>query len=241
MNTLTEFESLIAAQTALAAYPPEVRQKLAVLLSFLLERNQQINLTAIREPEAIILYHYVDSLELAHAVPDFLTAKAAADIGSGAGFPVLPLALVAPACHWYAIESVGKKAAFIREAANLLELSNVTVVSKRAEDFAHGPQRGILDLVTARAVGCFAGLCEVGLPMLRQGGKLVLYKTASSHSEVARSAKALEILGGELVAEHSYRLTGDRQDRVLYVVERVKEVPAKYPRPAGEPFRKRLA
>jgi len=241
MNTLTEFESLIAAQSALAGYPAEVRQKLALLLHFLMERNQRVNLTAIREPEAIVLYHYVDSLELTQAVPDFHTAKAAADIGSGAGFPVLPLALVSPGCHWYAICLLYTSPSLIREAANLLELSNITVVSKRAEDFAHGPQRGTLDLVTARAVGCFVGLCEVGLPMLTQGGKLVLYKTASSHSEVARSAHALEILGGELVGQQLYRLAGDRQDRVLYILERVKEVPSKYPRPAGEPFRKRLA
>lgn len=215
--------------------------QLAEFMRLLMDHNRRVNLTAIREPEAIARLHFADSLAAAHLLPWLPVCRKGADIGSGAGFPVVPLAIYFPRCEWFAIDSVAKKADFIREAAQVLGLKNLEVVTCRAEHFARTEHRGSFDVVTARAVGPFISLCEVGLPLLREGGRLVLFKTEASQSEVERAYQALGELGGTLEASLHYRLTGDRQDRVLYVVQRSGPVSEKFPRDHAKPFKQPLA
>ncbi|MCX7625202.1 MAG: 16S rRNA (guanine(527)-N(7))-methyltransferase RsmG [Candidatus Sumerlaeaceae bacterium] len=219
----------------------ELLAKLARFMSLLIEYNQRINLTAIREPEAMARLHFADSLAPLKLLPWVSSCQKGADIGSGAGFPVVPLAICVPGCRWFAIESIGKKATFLRLAIEKLDLPNVEVIAQRAEQFARSAHRNTCDMVTARAVGPFISLCELGLPLLRLGGRLVLFKTQASCGEATRAEKILPEIGGTLIDAVPYRLAGDRQDRVLFVVERTGDVPLRYPRDHAKPFKQPLA
>lgn len=214
---------------------------LAAFMAYLIDENRRHNLTAIRDPEAIARLHFADSLAPLKLLPWFPLSRKAADIGSGAGFPIVPLAICMRDCRWLAIESVNKKANFIQQAAQRLSIENIQVLAQRAENVAHSEQRGTFDVVTARAVGAFASLCEIGLPLLRMGGHLVLYKTQASLPEAERTRQVLPQLGGRLLDPVCYRLEGDRQDRVLFVVQRVGEIPARFPRSHAKPFKQPLA
>jgi len=242
MDFPQEYRELLQAEPWVAELADEAqRAKLAQFMAALIERNRHMNLTAIREPAAIARQHFADSLAPLKLLPWFADCHAGADIGSGAGFPVVPLAICMPPCAWTAIESIRKKADFLRDAAASLRLPNLAVENARAEAVAHGSRRGTFDVVTARAVGPFAALCEVGLPLLRPGGRLVLFKTEAAEQEVNSAQKVLAQLGGTLADRKPYRFADDRQARVLFVVERTGEVPASYPRDNAKPFKQPLA
>lgn len=170
-----------------------------------------------------------------------MNAGTAADVGSGAGFPLLPLALATPRCRWTAVESIAKKARFIQETAQALGLTNTKVLAERAEDVGRGEFRESFDLVTARAVGSVAALCEVCVPLLRLGGVLLLYKTEGAVEETEGLKSVIELLGARADASYRYRLPGDEQDRVILRIQKVGVTPQKYPRAAGVPFKKPLA
>lgn len=220
---------------------PQAIAQFACFMALLLERNRLHNLTAIRTPEAMAVHHFADSLAPLRMLGWFTDVRRAADIGSGAGFPVVPLAICMPQCEWVAIESIGKKAKFLSDVVKQLGLSNLRVVAERAEVLARGTERGRFEAVTARAVGGFASLCEIGVPMLARGGRLVLFKTSASEEEARRTQAILGLLGARLGEAKTYRFGGDRQERVLYVIERVGEVPSVYPRPQAKPFKQPLA
>jgi 16S rRNA (guanine527-N7)-methyltransferase len=200
-----------------------------------------MNLTAITDAAEIERLHFQDSLAGPDACPELRAACAAADVGSGAGFPLLPLAILTPGCRWIALESVAKKARFIEETAQALGLTNVEARALRAEDAARTELRESLDVVTARAVGPVASLCEVGLPLLRVGGMLLLYKTEAVLVEAAGLSQSIQTLGGEAEEPYRYRLAGDEQDRVILRIRKIAITPEKYPRAAGVPFKKPLA
>ncbi|MGB9691831.1 MAG: 16S rRNA (guanine(527)-N(7))-methyltransferase RsmG [Candidatus Sumerlaeaceae bacterium] len=216
-------------------------ETLATFMAYLIEENQRHNLTAIRDPQAIAKLHFADSLAPLRLLYWFSGSHKAADIGAGAGFPVIPLAVSMSACRWYAVESIGKKAAFLRRAVSHCCIENVEVLPQRAEQVARSEHRGTFDVVTARAVGAFASLCEIGVALLRKGGRLVLFKTEASFAEAERTSKVLGQLGAELREAVRYRLGGDHQDRVLFVVERVGDVPERFPREHAKAFKHPLA
>ena len=199
-----------------------------------------MNLTAIKDPALIAKLHFVDSLAGLRAHPQLPVATSAVDIGSGAGFPLLPLALLAPGVSWTALESVAKKARFIEETARELDMTNVHAAPMRAEDAARGDMRESVDVVSARAVGPVAALCEVGLPLLKPGGLLMLYKTESSVAEAEALSNTLAILGGTQESPYHYRLEGDQQDRVILRIRKTGTCSDKYPRRGGVPFNKPL-
>ena len=206
----------------------------------LLEANRDVNLTAIATAAGVALLHFADSLAVLNAEPGIGGECAAADIGSGAGFPALPLAIACPSARWTAIESVAKKCRFIERAVRELGVPNVQVACARAEDAGRGDLRGAFDYATARAVGAVASLCEVGLPLLRRGGLLLLYKTESALAEMETARNAIAQLGGEPRDPYRYRLAGDTQDRAILRIEKLRDTPAKYPRAAGTPFKQPL-
>jgi 16S rRNA (guanine527-N7)-methyltransferase len=213
------------------------------LFSFLAEANQRMNLTAIRNPETMRLQHGEDSLALFHHAPHLLeNATSLLDIGTGAGFPLLPLALTRPDLRCLGVDSVAKKLVFVRDAAQMLGLTEVQTDSRRAEQLGRDPlHREAHGLVTSRAVGPVAALLEVSLPLTRVGGAVVLYKTESALVQARQFNAVAELLGGEAQNPVTYRLTGDLQKRILLIYLKVRPTTKKFPRGNGIPFHKLLA
>jgi 16S rRNA (guanine527-N7)-methyltransferase len=195
----------------------------------LLAWNASINLTAIRDVGAIAREHVVDSLT---ALP--LLRRAGidefVDVGSGAGFPGLPLAAALPARRTLLVESIGKKARFLETVLAEIGLPGIDVAAVRAENLAADPRhRGRWQAVVARAVTDLADLAELGLPLLRTGGLLVAWKRRPLDEELARGERALGELRGRISSVESVAVPG-LEDHVLVVVEKTGETPAQYPR-----------
>jgi 16S rRNA (guanine527-N7)-methyltransferase len=199
--------------------------------------NERISLTAITKEDEIITKHFLDSLSVTQALPH--NASTLIDIGSGAGFPGIPIAIVRPQCTITLLESVAKKAAFLRHVKEVLELSNITVIHARAEDVAHDPlHRERYDCAVARAVAFLPTLLEYALPFVHAGGIFIAQKIYNDE-EVSASKNALEKLGGsikEIVPIQIERL----EERHLIVVEKKKSTPEEYPRRTGTPSHKPL-
>lgn len=238
---IQRYLSIVETEPRLQQLPAGQRTQLAALLALLLQGQERLNLTAIKEPAAIARLHFSDSLAGLDAAPEaWAGAESAADVGSGGGFPLLPLALLVPGCRLTAVESVGKKARFIEETARQLGLDTVLALASRAENVARSEHRESFDVVTARAVGPIVSLCEVCLPLLRQDGLLLLYKTETAFPEMEGVIAAIRELGGSPEAPYAYQLAGDHQDRVILKIRKVRPTPDRYPRAAGIPFKKLL-
>ena len=204
---------------------------------FLREANTRVNLTAITEPDAVQTLHFLDSLTVAGALSEAtLSDGRVLDVGSGAGFPGVPLKLVFPGIRLELLEATGKKTAFLREVLAELELPDVAVHTGRAEDLAHeASMRGAFDVVLARGVAKLAALVEVTLPFLRVGGVLVAHKSATAEAEAKAAAKAVRVLGGAPPDVRPVIAPGLEDGRTLVVVEKVAGTPKGYPRRAGMP------
>lgn len=240
-SELTNLETLLRTVLPDSLLSDPVVAMLAVHMRALLEQRGKLNLTAIHDPAVIAVSHFADSLISLQAWPELRSSQAAADIGPGGGFPLLPLAAALPDCHWHGIESVGKKCRFLQQTAQLMGLQNVTMHSERAEEAGRGPLRGALDLVTARAVGPVTSLLEVSLPLLRPGGIVILYKTEGSFPEWEQALPVFPILQARALDPYRYQFSGDRQGRVLLRAQLTAPVPDTYPRAAGIPFHKPLS
>lgn len=228
--TVDERLAALAASYGLAERAAE---QLAQLLE-MVERSP-ISLTAVREPARAVDVHIADSL-LGLLVPDLRAADRLADLGSGAGFPGLVLAVALPGTSVTLVESVGKKAAFLLDARKLLELANVEVVAARAEEWTAGNETQAA--VTARALAPLTTLIEYAAPLLRPGGILVAWKGPGAGHEQADGAAAAAMLGmtaPQDVAQPSSRTTlahAERNTR-LYVSSKVSTTPPGYPRRPG--------
>jgi 16S rRNA (guanine527-N7)-methyltransferase len=196
----------------------------------LLVWTEAINLTAIREPAAVATGHVVDSLS---AVPWLLTrgADRILDLGSGGGYPGLPIAAALPDAAVTLLEPVGKKAAFLRAVVAATGLADrVTVIADRAEARAADPTgRGTWSVVTARAVASTADLVELAFPLLAPGGALVAWKRGDLQGELAAARRAIDALGGSTLEVHDVAVDDLREHR-LVIVRRTGRVPAAYPR-----------
>lgn len=204
--------------------------------ALLLDWNQRINLTAVREPAAFELLHLVDAVGFLRAVDQATLATARlVDVGSGGGLPGLPLAILAPGLRITLVEATGKKVTFLRAAVATLDLVGVEVRHGRAEDLAHQSDlRGQFDLVTARAVASLPALVELGLPFLRLDGRLLAAKTIGIDAEIAAAGPALRRLGGDLVGVVPLDLP-DLDDRQIVIIRKARPTPPAYPRRAGLP------
>ena len=224
--------------------PAPIRTGLVDHLRLLLAWNQSINLTAIRDPAMAVREHILDSLT---ALP-ILRGRGLdglLDLGSGGGYPGLPLALALPARRTLLVESVGKKAAFLAAAASLAgevaEGCEVDVFSGRAEALAADRRhRERWPAVVARAIAPLAELAEIGLPLVARGGILVAWKRRPLAAELAAAGPALKLLGGSQPELWPVSLAG-LQDHVLVVVEKVAASPAAYPRDPAQRRRRPLA
>lgn len=205
--------------------------------------NERINLTTIIDWPAVQVQHFLDSLTCALALPAAAQAGpyAVVDVGAGAGFPGLPLKILLPHIRLTLIESVAKKAAFIRHVADLLGLADVAVLAQRAEEAGRHPDhREHYDLAVARAVAAMSVLAEYALPLVRLGGLLVAQKGREVEEEVAAARQAFAALGGELREIRAVQLPGLEGPRHLVVVEKARPTPERYPRRPGIPSKRPL-
>lgn len=209
-------------------------------MAHLLEENAKFNLTGIKEPEQAWTKHVLDSLQgLKSGLFDH--GESVVDVGSGAGFPGLVLALARPDLKMTFIEATRKKCAFIEATTQKFDIQGAQVFAERAEDVARDDRfRDHFDVATARALGSFAEVAELCLPLVRIGGTVVLWRGEDAEGEVKRCEKPLDELGGQLRDVRVYELPDSAMRYHLVTVEKVGETPEKYPRRAGMPKLKPL-
>jgi len=206
----------------------------------LLNRNREFNLTAIREPADIRTKHFLDSLTCWLVMQDSSPQKVI-DIGSGAGFPGIPLKIVFPMLDIALVESTGKKVRFCNEVIQLLGLSGIHAIQARAEELAHQPEhRAQYDWAIARAVAPMPALVEYLLPFVNQGGRMLAQKGASAKQETDEAMDAITILGGELIEVRKIDLPEGITDHHLVCIQKVSDTPLLYPRSGGLPIKKPL-
>ena len=206
----------------------------------LLEWNQKFNLTAIRDSESIRTKHFLDSFSCV------LAWKASPpnqviDVGTGAGFPGIPLKILYPSLNLTLVESVGKKAMFCQHIVRVLGLEHVDVIQARAEELGQNPlHREKYDWAIARAVANLNVLSEYLIPLVRLGGAMLAQKGESGPAEAQSAEEAMKLLGGKLKQLIPVNLPSVAEDRYLVVVEKVAATPPKYPRKPGIPMKQPL-
>jgi len=200
-----------------------------VYAEMLVERNKSINLTAITAPEEIVYKHFADSLSLlsAHAPAE---GASLIDVGSGAGFPGLPLAIARPDLRVLLLDSLQKRVNFLADVAAALGLDNLSAVHERAEIAAHQPGlRGQFDYTVARAVAPLPVLCELCLPFVREGGFFLPQKGGSTADELEKAAAAIETLGGQIAGTRPVALPMAGQHTIT-IIKKIRQTPPEYPR-----------
>jgi 16S rRNA (guanine527-N7)-methyltransferase len=218
--------------------------------TMLVHENTQVNLTAITEPAEVQLLHFADSLSVVPAIDAYvrliggdvamLSTVRVLDVGSGAGFPGFPLAIVRPRVAVTLLEATGKKVAFLRRVADDLRLDNITALNFRAEEAAHHPTlRGHIDIVLARAVARLPVLLEYCLPFVRPNGFVLALKRGDIAEELAEGARAAAALGGTLGDIMPVAVPGLESHRLVRI-DKTGETPATYPRRPGLPAKKPL-
>ncbi|MCL1632205.1 16S rRNA (guanine(527)-N(7))-methyltransferase RsmG [Sporolactobacillus sp. CPB3-1] len=206
----------------------------------LVEWNEKMNLTAITDQKEIEIKHFFDSL-----TPSFYfsiqNVKTICDVGSGAGFPGIPLKILFPSLDLTIIDSLKKRLTFIQAVADTLDLDQITLCHDRAEDFAHKPDfREHFDLVTARAVARLSVLSEYCLPLVRMGGMFLALKGSNAGEELQQADHAIAELGGRLIKTVSLNLPDNSGKRTLIRIDKIRPTPDKYPRKSGIPMKKPL-
>lgn len=218
----------------------EIAEIFFKLTERMLEENEKYNLTAITDVDKIILSHYADCATLAKRLPK--NAKIA-DIGCGAGFPTLPVAILRPDVTILAVDSTAKRIGYVNETAALLGLTNVTAVAMRAEDGGKSPEyREKYDIVTARAVAEMRVLTELCLPYVRVGGKFIAMKGKNAEFELQSAKKAISLLGGRnpQVEEISLKDSSETVTHPLIIIDKKEKTPANFPRPFAQISKKPL-
>ena len=209
-------------------------------MSGILKWNESVNLTTITDREAFIAKHFIDSVTCADC-DEFAEAEKIIDVGTGGGFPGVPLAIAFPEKKFVLIDSLGKRINIIKELCEDLGITNVKAIHGRAEDLANkGDMREKFDLCVSRAVANMSTLSEYCLPFVRVGGTFIAYKGPNSREEIEEAEGAIEALGGELYAVYETDIEGFDSDHVLVYTEKIKKTPKKYPRKAGIPSKQPL-
>lgn len=206
----------------------------------LVDWNARFNLTAIRDPQEIYIKHFLDSLTCLLAMRE-ATIGRLVDIGTGAGFPGIPIKIMYPKLQLTLVESVGKKAEFCRHVVKMLDLTGVEVIQERAEVLGQDPvYRERYDWAVARAVAILPVLAEYLLPLVRVGGSMLAMKGESGPAEAHKAEHALRVMGGHLRQLMPVTLPGVAEERYLVVIDKVAATPNSYPRKVGVPAKRPL-
>lgn len=198
----------------------------------LLEWNQRLNLTRITDPQEVILKHFIDSMVLSK----FVQGVDLADLGTGAGFPGIPLKILRPELKVVLIDSLKKRLDFLDVVIEKLDLKDINTIHARAEDFGRNKNyRQYFDMVSSRAVARLPILLEYALPVLKIKGRFLAAKGLQADQELAESYKALKILGGMSEGIEHFNLGSSAEHRAVILIRKVGHTPSQYPRKAGTP------
>ena len=220
-------EQLLRDGLASLGLPREGVPALLRYAEALVETNKVMNLTAITEPADIAALHFLDSAALL-TLADW-KGKTVADIGTGAGFPGLPLRIVDPSIRLTLLDAQNKRVEFLKEVCGELGLADVECVHARAEEFAADHREGF-DLVTSRAVAALPLLCELCLPLVKVGGYFAAMKSVDADAELASAAHAIEVLGGAVDHVTDYAIPGTEVHHRVIFIKKCRETGKKYPR-----------
>lgn len=204
------------------------------------EWNKVMNLTAITEYEDVMEKHFVDSVSLAREI-DFSGCETLIDVGTGAGFPGLPIKIIYPHIKVVLLDSLNKRIKFLNTVVENLELSEVTAIHGRAEDVAKDKKyREQFDICVSRAVANLSSLSEYCLPFVKKGGIFVSYKSGSVEEEAEQANNAVKMLGGKINRIEKFVLPNSVIERSFIIIDKKKETPGRYPRKAGIPVKEPL-
>lgn len=215
------------------------KQQFIDYYELLCEWNKVMNLTAITDFTEVIQKHYIDSLSIVKLYRP--KESKIMDIGTGAGFPGIPLKIVFPEVNIVLLDSLKKRIHFLDEVINKLNLSNIVTLHGRAEDFGHNSlYRENFDLCVSRAVAKLSSLSEYCLPFIKKDGYFVSYKSGEIEEEVKLAENAFHLLGAEVETIERFKLPGSNIERSLIMIRKVDLTPEKYPRSAGKPTKEPL-
>ena len=214
--------------TALGLTPPDgAAARLAEYGRLLLEQNQVMNLTAITEPDQVADLHFLDSAALLGCAD--LRGKSLVDVGTGAGFPGMPMAILEPTARLTLLDSLGKRIDFLQETAEALKLENVSCIHARAEEFA-ADHRERYDYAVSRAVAALPVLSELALPLVKPGGAFLAMKSVDSDAEIDSARSAIGQLGGKIEKLLDYTVPCTEVRHRVVLIRKVKPTPRQFPR-----------
>ena len=207
-------------------------------MNILIEWNKVINLTAITEPKEIIIKHFIDSLTVLERIDK---NSSIIDVGTGAGFPGIPIKIAYPETKIVLLDSLNKRINFLNEIINKLQLENIETIHGRAEDFGRDTKyREKYDIAIARAVAPLNILIEYLMPFIRVKGKCICMKSSTINEEMKNSNNAIIVLNGKVIKEYSFVIPSTDIERTIIEISKEKNTPKEYPRKAGIPSKKPL-
>lgn len=213
-------------------------EKFDLYMKLLLEWNEKINLTAITEKDDIILKHFVDSLTILKYVDE---SDKIIDIGTGAGFPGIPIKIMNEEANITLLDSLNKRINFLNIVINELKLDNIVAIHGRAEELARNKaHREKYDVAVSRAVANLSTLTEYMLPFIKVGGKCICMKGANVKEEIDKAKNAIKKLGGQIEIVDNFYLSENDNERNIVIIKKIKETEPKYPRKAGIPSKEPL-
>lgn len=234
------FDEILAARGAEAqlSFTEEQLAQFTRYYELLVETNKVMNLTAITEPEEVAVKHMVDSLL---AYEDGMQGKTLVDVGTGAGFPGVPLKIYCPSLKVTLVDSLGKRLRFLQQVIDELGLKGIRCEHLRAEDAGRSKKhREQYAYVTARAVARLSVLSEYCLPLAKKGGQFIALKGSRFAEEIEEGEAAVKILGGKIISAEPVKLPGLDDGRAIIKIAKIKATPAQYPRKAGTPEKQPL-
>lgn len=221
-------------------YSDDIEQKFDKYKELLLEWNQKINITRIENDEEIYIKHYLDSILLL-TIDSVNMNKKIIDVGTGGGFPGLPLKIVNDNFNLTLLDSLRKRTDFLKLVSDEIKLNNVEVIHGRAEDFGQDIRyREQYDICVSRAVAPLNILSELCLPFVKVGGYFAAYKSQNISEEIVESKNAIEKLGGKIIETKVIKIPNSDITRKIVIIEKIKKLANMYPRKAGTPAKKPL-
>lgn len=230
-----EFKEKMQEKSKILGFDFSVEQisKFYKYMNMLIEWNEKINLTAIIEPNEIILKHFIDSLTIYKDIPN---KSSVVDVGTGAGFPGIPLAIMNESLKVTLVDSLNKRLIFLQEVINELNLKNVELVHARAEEFGQNKKyREKFDISTSRAVANLSTLSEYLIPLVKKDGKVISMKAGGAQEEIKAAEKAIKTLGGKIDKIEEFNLPQTDIERTIILIKKEEHTPGKYPRKSGIP------